>query len=245
MESFVGWHRNRLSYAYIPNRYEMMIVQIYSVTTPEDAYMCLAAGVDHIGVVVGEHHRTPDELSINEAHTVFEVLPPTHPKLALTVETDLNNIERMVEAVRPDILHLSGDITQLSPADVQKLRRRFTALQIMQAIPMVDATSLDLALSYAPVCDMLLLDSKSKDEAMIGGTGATHDWRLSRTIVEQVEIPVILAGGLSPANVAQAIQAVRPWGVDSNTHTNIPGGTWRKDKDRVERFVNAAKATIC
>ncbi len=221
-----------------------MIVQIYAIKTPEEADICLSAGVGHIGVMVGEYNRTPDELSFDETHAVFEILSSTHPKLAATVETNLNNIERMVNAIEPDILHLSGEITQFLPEDVQKLRRRFPDLQIMQAIPMMDVTSLDLALAYAPVCDMLLLDRKSKDAAMIGATGATHDWQLSRTIVEQVEIPVILAGGLSPANVAQAIEAVRPWGVDSNTHTNIPGGSWRKDRDRVERFVQEAKATV-
>ena len=118
-----------------------MIVQVYAIKTLEEAEMCLAVGVDHVGVVVGEHNRTPDELSFAQARPIFEVLPPTHPKLVLTVETDLNNIERMVGTLSPDILHLSGDITQLLPEDVQRLRRRFPQLQVMQAIPVTDATS--------------------------------------------------------------------------------------------------------
>jgi phosphoribosylanthranilate isomerase len=224
--------------------YSIMIVQIYAIKTLEEAHLCLAAGVDHLGVVVGEHQQTPDKLSLAQAQTVFEVFPASYPKLALTVETDLNKIEPIVTALRPDILHLSGDITQLLPDDVQSLRRHFPYLRVMQAIPVTDITSLDLALAYASVCDMLLLDSKSEVATMIGATGATHDWQISRRIVEQVDIPVILAGGLSPDNVVEAIQAVQPWGVDSNTHTNMSDGSWRKDRDRVERFVKAAKTTV-
>jgi len=75
----------------------------------------------------------------------------------------------------------------------------------------------------------------------IGIAGVTHDWALSRRVVAEVGVPCILAGGLSPENVAEAIRAVRPWAVDSNTHTCIPG-TWDKDFERMRRFVLAAKA---
>ncbi|NWG76280.1 MAG: phosphoribosylanthranilate isomerase, partial [Rubrivivax sp.] len=79
--------------------------------------------------------------------------------------------------------------------------------------------------------------------AGIGASGATHDWALSREIVRQVRVPVVLAGGLSPENVGAAIRAVRPWGVDSLTHTNqpLPGGGFRKDLERVRQFVLAAR----
>jgi phosphoribosylanthranilate isomerase len=80
----------------------------------------------------------------------------------------------------------------------------------------------------------------------ICASGQTHDWTISRRIVEESAIPVILAGGLSPDNVAEAIRAVRPWGVDSLTHTNqpLPGGGFRKDRERVRRFVAAARGAL-
>ena len=73
-----------------------------------------------------------------------------------------------------------------------------------------------------------------------GGTGATHDWNVGAEIVRRLNVPVILAGGLSPANVGDAIRAVKPWCVDSFSHTNLPGSR-RKDPVRVKAFVNAAR----
>ena len=74
----------------------------------------------------------------------------------------------------------------------------------------------------------------------MGAGGETHDWSMSRTIVERSRIPVILAGGLTADNVAEAIAAVRPWGVDSFTHTDLPGRRGQKDLARVRAFVAAA-----
>ena len=90
----------------------------------------------------------------------------------------------------------------------------------------------------------LILDSVAPGIAGIGAAGAVHDWDISAAIVESVDIPVILAGGLGPDNVAAAIEAVRPWGVDSLTHTNqpLPDGGFRKNIDRVGAFVAAARA---
>lgn len=113
----------------------------------------------------------------------------------------------------------------------------------MQAISVTGPASIAEAVAYAAVADFLLLDTQSPDIPGIGASGMTHDWSISRAIVEAVHVPVILAGGLSPDNVAEAIRAVRPWGVDSLTHTNrpLPGGGFRKDLDRVRAFVAAAR----
>ena len=78
----------------------------------------------------------------------------------------------------------------------------------------------------------------------VGATGETHDWQLSKRIVESVDIPVILAGGLDPDNVVDAIRAVGPAGVDSNTGTNISGSSVEKDMRRVKQFVNSVRHFI-
>jgi phosphoribosylanthranilate isomerase len=92
------------------------------------------------------------------------------------------------------------------------------------------------------VADFLLLDTYDAGTRQFGALGRTHDWSLSRRIVDDVGIPVILAGGLGPENVAVAIAAVRPAGVDSKTRTDRPDGTG-KDLAKVEAFVTAAKLT--
>jgi phosphoribosylanthranilate isomerase len=89
---------------------------------------------------------------------------------------------------------------------------------------------------------MLLLDSHRPGDIQIGALGTTHDWELDRKIVEAVSIPVIIAGGLGPDNVAEAIRTVRPAGVDSKTQTDREDGSHAKDLDKVRRFVNRAKS---
>ena len=95
--------------------------------------------------------------------------------------------------------------------------------------------------AHQETADYLMLESGAKGVPFAGGE--THDWLVSRLIVERSRIPVILAGGLSPENVGQAIATVRPWGVDSFTHTDIAGQRGRKDPLRVRSFVaNALRA---
>ncbi|MEJ7650155.1 MAG: hypothetical protein WKF57_14160 [Nakamurella sp.] len=145
--------------------------------------------------------------------------------------------------MRPDVLHLCGDIVAVPPEAVRRLRERIGAVRIMQAILITGPAAIDQADQFAQVADMLILDSDSAEIGGFGATGAVHDWSLSRQIVERVEVPVILAVGLSPENVVASIDAVRPWGVDSLTHTNValPGGGFRKDLDLVAAFVRAAR----
>jgi phosphoribosylanthranilate isomerase len=122
------------------------------------------------------------------------------------------------------------------------LKTRFPEIPIMRAVPVIDETSIEVAGSYRGVADFLLLDSYDLGTRQFGALGRTHDWSLSRRIVDDVCIPVILAGGLGPDNVAAAIAAVRPSGVDSKTKTDRPGGGG-KDLAEVRAFVAAAKLT--
>ena len=148
-----------------------------------------------------------------------------------------------MNTVKPDVLHLCGLENTLPPDTVRMLRQRLPDLPVMQAISVAGSEAVDVALAYQEVADYLILDTQAPDIAGIGASGVTHDWNISREIVRQSQIPVILAGGLSPENVAEAVRVVRPWGVDSLTHTNqpLPGGGFRKDLERVSLFATAAR----
>src|SRR5229473_111945 len=89
--------------------------------------------------------------------------------------------------------------------------------------------------AHQEAADYLMLDSGAK-----GATGETHDWSVARAVVERSRVPVILAGGLSADNVARAIATVRPWGVDSFTHPDVPGNRGKKNAARVRAFIGAA-----
>ena len=120
------------------------------------------------------------------------------------------------------------------------MKRRYPGVKLMRSIPVTGESSIAFAQAHEGIADLLLLDSHAPGDAQIGALGRTHDWRLSRRIVETVAVPAILAGGLGPDNVAAAIRAVRPAGVDSKTKTDRTGGH-AKDLEKVRAFVRASK----
>lgn len=220
-----------------------MIIQIYAFQDPQQAREAALMGVDNIGFVAGDYGLVPGENTFQRAREIVTALPPGKTAVALTMSTDVDEIVRMAEAVLPDIVHISTDMEDVPLPALQELKRRLPAsVKIMKAISVVDESSLVAALKFASASDFLLLDTKSRDVAGIGVSGMTHDWNISRKIVEQAGIPVILAGGISAENVAEGMRRVRPYGVDTNTHTNVPGDLVTKDMARVQAFVNAVRA---
>ncbi len=217
-----------------------MKIQIYTMQTIEEAQAVVELGVDHIGITPS-NSGLPGEVDFATAREIVDAIGNSAVSIALSVDSNLNAIETMVNEVQPDILHLCGLENTLLPDAVCSLRKCLHGLPIMQAVSVSGPQALDVALSYQDVADYLILDTQTPDIAGIGASGKTHDWNISREIVQKVKIPVILAGGLSPENVAGAIRVVQPWGVDSLTHTNLPlpGGGFRKDLDRIRQFVKS------
>ena len=218
-----------------------MLVQIYEIQTPEEALATARLGVDHIGVLVGDG-SFPRELSIARTNAIFAAVPAGNKRVALSLSANLEEVARVVEETEPDIVQVQATIEDFSVAMTRALKTRFPEIPIMRAVPVIDETSIEVAGSYRGVADFLLLDSYDLGTRQFGALGRTHDWSLSRRIVDDIGIPVILAGGLGPDNVAAAIAAVRPAGVDSKTRTDRPDGGG-KDLVEVRAFVAAAKLT--
>ena len=218
-----------------------MLVQIFEVQTPEEAASLARFGVDHIGVLVGDG-AFPRELPIAQTKTIFGAVPAAKKRVALSLSADLEEVTRIVRETQPDIIQVQAAIDALSVAMTRTLKTRFPQIPIMRAVPVIDEASVEVAQSYLGVADFLLLDSWDPATRQFGALGRTHDWNLSRRIVDEIGIPVILAGGLGPDNVGAAIAAVRPAGVDSKTRTDRPDGSG-KDLAKVKAFVAAAKLT--
>jgi len=220
-----------------------MIIQIYAFTDVDTALKAVELGVDHIGFVAGKYGEVPSELSFGEARELAAALPSPTTSVALTMATDVNEILDMVAEVKPNIVHISSDLDCVGLEAMRDLRSRLAKqIRLMKAIPVEDESSIKVAQQYAAVSDLLLLDTKHPDFPGVGATGFTHDWNISKQIVESVEIPVILAGGLNAENVSASINKVHPWGVDSNTSTNVPGSNTYKDINRFAEFVRAIRA---
>lgn len=222
-----------------------MKVQIYTVQSVEEAQAVAGLGVDHVGITPA-NLGLPGEVTVELATEIRESLAGIATSVALSVDADLRAIVSMVRTVKPDVLHLCGMPDAVGPDAVVDLRRALSDVAVMQAIAMTGPEAVDVARSYEPVVDYLILDSVAPGIPGIGAAGFVHDWEVSAAIVAAVDVPVILAGGLGPDNVAEAIAAVRPWGVDSLTHTNRPAGDggFSKDLDLVARFRAAALSEV-
>lgn len=129
----------------------------------------------------------------------------------------------------------------MAPESVAMVRAQLPGIAIFKTIHVEGESAIPHALSFAHVADILLLDSGSPGASTprLGGTGETHDWRISREIVRRSTIPVFLAGGLSPKNLADAIRAVRPFGVDACSRLR---SSEKLDQPIVRDFVRGAMA---
>jgi phosphoribosylanthranilate isomerase len=223
-----------------------MKVQIYTLQSVEEALEVSSTGVQHIGITPS-YIGLPGEISYEVAKSICnEVTEVT--KVALSVSSDLDEIVDMVMYVNPDILHLCGEPGEVNVKDIISLRNKLQNYErnipIMQAISVEDNSAIEFANEYENVCEYFILDTSTTLVQGVGASGKVHDWNISKSIVDTVKIPVILAGGLSPDNVKEAIAKVNPWGVDSLTHTNrnLEDGNFVKDIEKVKKFfVNATK----
>lgn len=194
-----------------------------------------------MGVAVDESGLAPDGVSVSAASAILNALPSTVVRLALTLSCDPDELERVARDVRPEILHVGADLESVGADLVERLKRRHPDVAIMRAVPVTDEPAVVAAVELARVADYLLLDTKDHSTGKIGATGRSHDWSISAEIVRRVEVPVVLAGGLSADNVGAAIRLVRPWGVDSFSLTCVDGDLRRKAPDKVARFVAAVR----
>jgi phosphoribosylanthranilate isomerase len=215
-----------------------MIVQIYSMTSIAEAAATAEAGADLIGVVVSEPGIVPEGIDAAIARAVLAAIRPQSRGVALSLADDRDEICAMVDVVQPDVVHVAA--REIEPEDCAWIRRRIAPVRLLRAIAVRAGETLAEADAHQEVVDYLMLDSGAKGPPFVGASGETHDWSVSRTVVERSRVPVILAGGLSADNVAGAIATVRPWGVDSFTHTDFPGQRGKKDPARVRAFVAAA-----
>ena len=206
-------------------------VKICGVTTPEDRDAVVASGADAVGVISGVAVDTPREVDEKAAAGLVAGVPPLVTSVLVTMPASVQAAVRRVDAVGPDVVQVHAG---LEPAEVGALGRRVDAA----VVAAVDAEGQD-ARAFAAVADALLVDSV--DAAGGGGTGQTHDWERTRELVAALDVPVILAGGLTPENVADAVETVRPFGVDVASGVESAGGA--KDHDAVERFVARARRT--
>jgi phosphoribosylanthranilate isomerase len=218
-----------------------MLVQIFEVQSPAGAAALARLGVDHIGVLVGDG-AFPRELPAQRARAIFAAVLPPAKRVALSLSAELADVVRAARETQADLVQVQAGVDDFPTASLVALKAALPATPVIRAVPVIDETAIAIARSCRGIADFLLLDSYDPASRQFGALGRTHDWTLSRRIVDEVGIPSILAGGLGPDNVAAAVAAVRPAGVDSKSRTDAADGR-TKDLAKVRAFVRAAAAT--
>ena len=135
-----------------------MLVQIYEISSPEEANALGDLGVDHIGVLVGDG-LFPRERSIDHARLIFSAIPSPSKGLALLLSSDVRLIERVISELKPAILHLGASTDLLTPSTVQALKKQCSPLTVMRSIPVIGDQSIAIAKSCDGIADILLVDS--------------------------------------------------------------------------------------
>jgi len=220
---------------------ESITIQIY-VAHPDDTELCDQLGVDLIGVVVDPWLRTPSSLSIAGAAEAFSRIHNAK-KVALCMDTAGSACMDTIRETTPDILHIGCDPSSLRPAIIDELLSQPLTTELMFAIPVNGSNPQAAMHKLNDVADYFIFDTSDPSRPDVSATGQTHDWKMSAKLVSETETRVVLAGGLSPENVANAIDIVRPWAVDSFTKTNRDGSV-RKDLNRLRAFIEAARAGV-
>ena len=144
---------------------------------------------------------------------IAATVPPGVSSFLLTCKEDAASIIDQQRRLRVNTIQICD---RLPPGSHRELREALPGVSLVQVIHVTGPESVDEAIAVAPEVDAILLDSGNQSLAIkeLGGTGRTHDWNLSRRIREAIDVPMFLAGGLNPSNVAAAIREVQPFGID-------------------------------
>lgn len=212
----------------------MTRVKICGNRSFRDVDLAVRHGADAIGLIVGTKFVSEDEISAGLAKEIVAALPAFVTSVLVTHLQGCSEILDLYHVVLPGAIQLHND---LSLDVIKELRFRIPQVKLIKAIHILDESSIQEALSFSSDVDALLLDSRTANR--IGGTGMTHDWSVSQRIVSQIKTPVILAGGLTPANVREAIQTVRPFAVDVNSGVDHENG--EKDPEKIHHFTQNSR----
>jgi phosphoribosylanthranilate isomerase len=203
-------------------------VKVCGITSADDARAAVDAGADALGF--NFYEKSPRFIELKKAAAIIQKLPPFVTPVALFVNAPGSQVREALGACRWGALQFSGD-------EDEDLLLSFPADLVLRTVRLKDKRGLKAALG-TPRCAGLLVDAAV--EGSYGGTGKLARWDLAAAIA--AERTVILAGGLVPSNVAEAVKQVRPWGVD--VASGVEKAPGRKDALKMREFIRAAKAAL-
>lgn len=208
-------------------------MKICGITREEDLDAAVAAGADAVGFLVGVT-SSPRNLTLERAKTLLKKVPVFVDSVVVTAPESIKGLVEVCEELKPSAIQLHGK----KDFGASKVRERLRDTYLIKTVYVTKDALKETAVEELKAFDAVLLDSFIKGQ--YGGTGRVHDWNLSKQIKEAVApLPLILAGGLKPENVKEAVQTVQPYAVDVASGVELRPGV--KDHEKVQAFVENAK----
>jgi phosphoribosylanthranilate isomerase len=209
-------------------------VKICCIASVEEAAMAVHAGASAVGLV----SHMPSGPGVIADTQIAEIAAKVPPAIGTFLLTSLQGVDEIVAQQRLCRTNTIQICDRLTRGTHRELKHALPGISIVQVIHVTGPESVDEAAAVAEHVDAILLDSGNQKLAVkeLGGTGRTHDWSLSRTIRERVNVPLFLAGGLTAENVARAIREVGPFALDVCSGVRTDG---KLDREKMARFFSA------
>lgn len=207
-------------------------IKICCIQSIDEARLAITNGASAIGLV-SEMPSGPGVISEEQIEKIAASTPPAIGSFLLTSKTNVEEIISQQKRCRTNTIQLCD---RLPDGSHKELKYQLPGISIVQVIHVRGEESVEEAVKISEFVDALLLDSGNQDLKIkeLGGTGRTHNWDISRKIVEKIRKPVFLAGGLNSINIKQAIEFVQPFGIDLCNGVRTDG---RLDKIKLENFI--------
>ncbi|GAC1418923.1 MAG: N-(5'-phosphoribosyl)anthranilate isomerase [Flavisolibacter sp.] len=214
------------------------LVKICCIASLKEAEMAIQSGAAAIGLVA-KMPSGPGPIPDQLIRSIAQSVPPPIASFLLTSETSVDDI---VAHHRRTCTNTIQIVDELKEGSYTSLKKRLPSIKIVQVIHVLDESSIDAAIRISEQVDALLLDSGNPKLTIkqLGGTGRVHNWKLSRSIVNQSKVPVFLAGGLNASNVGEAISQVNPFGIDLCTGVRTEG---LLDEEKLSIFFKAVHSS--
>jgi phosphoribosylanthranilate isomerase len=211
-------------------------IKICCISSVAEAHLAIEHGASAVGLV-GHMPSGPGVISDEAIREIALSVPPGVSSFLLTSETTVQGIVAHHKKVRTSAIQLVDALSSGSYADI---RAELPGVKLVQVIHVQDEKNVTEALRIATEVDALLLDSGNPNLAVkeLGGTGRTHNWQISRQIVDASPVPVYLAGGLNVTNVREAIETVKPFGLDLCSSVRTNG---KLDVEKLGAFAQAVR----
>ncbi|NCC24654.1 MAG: phosphoribosylanthranilate isomerase [Deltaproteobacteria bacterium] len=218
------------------------VIQVAGIRTPEEARMVAEAGATHVGFPLCLDVHAED-LPLKDVRAIVQDLPSFTTPVVITYLDRAVDILSLVHDTDADWVQLHGPVPVLELEKLIPSRTAGTLTVIKSLIIGPRTANMDREIAaLAPLVDWFITDTYDPATGASGATGKTHDWDVSRRIVEISPRPVILAGGLNPDNILLAVETISPQGVDA--HTGLEDERGFKDKKKVRAFVDKARQAL-